>query len=227
MSELSKCEIISIIRTSKKYNNANFIFDEYPNGVTYITYILGDNKYKISVDDNWRRFNFKYSAYGYNMKSINVSLPKKNITSKKVLSKFREVVRNLIKMDNFIKIKEESFIKITPVIENFIRKEYSLGIISIIPNIYFPSTTYYARRRSRSSNFDVSKEKPENLKFLVSVSLNNGKVDYNLNFVYFPATKKLILEKKQETFLNFSKDVTKIIRSEKLKKLRINEEAAI
>jgi len=216
MAELSKYEMIDIIRTSKKYNNSNFIFDDD----SYITYVLGDKKYKISVDDNWRRLNLRYYAYGHNMKGIDVSIPKRNADSKKVLAKFREVIRNIIKMDNLIKIKEESLNKITPVIEDFLRKEYSLtGIISVIPNIYFPSTTYYARNRSRNSNFDVSKEKPENLRFNVSASLTEGKFQCDLNFIYLPASKKLVLEKKDEFFRNCSKDITKIIRSEKLKNL--------
>lgn len=230
MSELSKSQIIEIISTSKKYNNSNFIFDisNQNYGNSYVTYIIGERKYKISIDDNWKRLNMRYSAYGHNMKPIDVSFPKRNTDAKKILAKFREVIRNVIKVDAFLKIKEESMVKLTPVIENFIRKEFSLtGTFSIIPNITFPNTTYYVknRGRGRSSSFDVSKEKPENLRFNVSVSLTQGKFKYDLVFAYLPISKKLILERKEESFDNYSKDITKIIRSEKLKNLIKNEEA--
>lgn len=222
--EWTKYNIMNLICTSKKYNNSNFIFED-----DYVTYIIGDNKYKINILDQWSKITFSYSLYYENIKSIHVTITRNKCTAKKILSKFREVARNIEKLNVILTNKKLHTEKIKPVIKKYIMDEYSVELdFTKKENFNFrlnlPNTSFYSRHRSRSSSFDVTKEKPNKVWYKVALAFREGRCMYTFYFTFDSEKKKLSLEKREEEYNDCSKDVTKIIRSEKLKKLMLQNE---
>jgi hypothetical protein len=215
-------DIIDTIRNSKKYSSSNFIFEG-----DYINYVIGDIKYKISIQDDWKKLIFSYSQYKLNVKSIRVAISKKHATEKKVLSKFREVIRDINKLHIFLADKVEHHNKIEPIIKKYIEEKYSFIEPTFELRFSFPNSVYRVGRRVISTTFNVSKETPGKIMYEVLATGREGNFGYSLQFVYNVKEKKLVLHRKEETFTNLSKDATKIIRSEKLKNLIFKNEETI
>jgi phage-related protein len=222
---MNKEEIIQVLKSHKKYSS-NFRFEE-----DYIYFNIGGVEYKIDIWDNWKKFTFNFSYSKYSVKGIQAAFEKDKATNKRILSKFREVVKAISTLDVFLKKREEYLKKIEPAILSYIKEQFYLEEIQFdnmnnTLRMNFPKTSFIRRDRYKSSNFDPSKEKIGNkLVFDIFVTLKNvGYYYIDLNFVFRTDTNKLTLTSKNESYRALSKDITKIIRGEKLKKLMFSNE---
>ena len=217
-------EIKNIIKTSKKYSSPdNFIFK-----YDYLIYITNGNEYRISFYDGYSKLTFDYSIYKHGMRSVKVYISKK-YDEKKILSKFGEFIRYMNKMDKALSILNEQTNKVTPFIHNFIKNEYGLNdsIFKLDSNnfirLIFPKTTTLYRRRARKTDFDIRKEKLDNIKFNVYCSFEEGNFICSLKFYFDYKDNLVTLYEKEERYKSTSKDITRIIRNEKLKNIMSNE----
>lgn len=221
---MNKLEIIETLKTHKKYSS-NCRFEE-----DYVFYTIGNNEHKIEILDNWKKltFSFNYSKYG--VKEVQVTFEKEKANKKKALSKFREVIKSINTLDFFLKKREELVHKIKPAILSYIKEQFYIDNINFdgINNVFrmnFPKTCVLLRRRYRTTNFDPSKEKIENnLIFKPYVNFKDSGYNIRLDFIFRTETGKLILTTKEEEYSGLGKDVTKIIRGEKLKRLMFSNE---
>ena len=213
-------EIINTIKTHKKYSNSRFQFEE-----NCVWYTIGNKKYKIDIETGYSKMSFYHSGYNLNLRDIKVTIIKDKCNHIKALAKFREVIRNIDRLDVFLNNRQKHTDKIRPVILNYIKEQWFItpDLDDTKNNSYRVNfiNTDYTKRRRRNDSCDIS---TENVIYNIFVAIKDGKFYYSLQFRYNEETKKLTLHKKEEVFRDFSKDMTKIIRSEKLKKLMFNEE---
>lgn len=222
---MDKIEIIEILKSQKKYSSS-CRFEE-----DMIYYTISGNEYKIDIWDTYGDLIFYFNYSKYSVKEVQITIKKSKATRTKVLSKFREIVRSINTLDFFLKKREEHVSKILPIIISYIKEQFFLEevIFDSNNNIFrmnFPKTSVKRRRRYRTSSFDPTVEKIENkLIFEPYVNLKDGGFSINLYFTFREDTGKLILTSTDENYRGSGKDITKIIRSEKLKRIMFSEDA--
>jgi len=231
-------EIFNIITTHKKYSTPNFEFklDDYYSGS--LIYTIGDNKYKIIITNGYSKINFYYNHrdYNFNFKEIDVNIIKNTCNRTTILSKFREVIKNISKIDILLTNHKIHLEKILPIIKSFIKSQYHIDFDFEKEGEYkvssfrmkFPTTIWYGRRKRRQA-FDL---KSRLSSYDIDLLLESNSVNISFKFSYriLPEicystsentekfTEKLFLIHKKENFL-FQKNITKILRSEKLKNI--------
>jgi hypothetical protein len=221
---MEKQEIIDTIRTYKKYSGKNFFFSD-----DHVLYFINGKEYKIEINNYWSKLTFSYSAYMQNIIDCNITINKDKANIKNIRSKFREVVRYLDRLDIFLTNRQLHENKIKPVISEFIKKEWCIENAfedkeNIIFKINFPDFYVKGRRRGSSSRFNVLKENTENVRYNINLTFRSGQFNISLIYIYSAAEKKLLLQQKEEYYKEYTKDITKIIRAEKLKNLFIKNE---
>ena len=159
---------------------------------------------------------------------------RETLTEKKVLYTFGKLIKNINKLDSLLLKKEDIINKIKPIIVSILKKEYDFD--SFLPDLIFgednfkvkfPNSTKFYRRRSKSTSYNIEIEDPDKISYDITYRINERNLYVALHFNYSSISNKLILIKKEESYKNRSKDVTKIIRSEKLKKLMLTNEDSI
>ena len=210
-------EIIDIIKNCKHFLPLIMEINE-----NWFSYKIGKKKYILEITDDWKYFVFDSGLFKHNIKNIRVSISKKYATEKSVLSKFREVLRRINKFHQIICNKEEHIKKIEPIIKSYIKTNYFIET-DLNLNVNFPKSHYLVNGRYRTTAFDTNKENPENVKYSIFIVVTENKDDYHFQFQFNVKQKKLILLKKLVNYY-IAKDVTKIIRSEKLKNLMLTNE---
>jgi len=221
---MTTSEIFEIIKNHKRFSK--FSYDTY---FEYVLYTIGGNEYKITISDSSNKLTFNCDLYNIGMADIKIELCKYYTTTYKVLFKFGEVIRYL-KKANFFRIKRNSdTAKFKPEILSYIKNEHSLVFIensisnghhSGIFRVDFPQTCCHVRRKYKSGLFDVVKEKKTTeIKYKIYVSISNDIYwNHSFYFDYYSNTKKLILTLRTE-YYRIPINLTKVIRSEKLKNL--------
>ena len=219
---MQKEEIIDVIKNSKKYSTSNFEYDIVGN----ISYTIGNCKYLFQFQSDGKRVGFLHvPIYRLGIEPISVNLLRYQATEAKVLSKFDELIRTIKKLDTFLSIRENDINKIQPIIENYIKKEYEIDSTDkIVITVKFPQTVYKIGKKYRKTSFNIKKEKIRNIIYDVSVTNIDTFFSISLFLIYNNDTGKLTLKNKYESYTPGKKDITKIIRSEKLKRLMSYED---
>jgi hypothetical protein len=217
---MDKREIINILKAEKKYSGKNFEFIDSD----CVIYTIDDRKYDISCYDDWKTFSFIYSKYNYNIQQKKSSFIKKDADRKRILAKFREVVRYLNKLHIFLENKEKHLQIVTTAVNKYLKEEYYLENIDYnnkfnVFRMTFPKSSFTKNGRYKTTFFDPIKETPNKIIYNIFVVVYDFNVNYVLELIYNTETNKLILTRKEEKYNNSGKDITKIIRSEKLKKI--------
>jgi len=202
-------DIINIIKKSKKYSNECFTFTPY-----VIIYSIDDRKYKIEIDIFSNKFFFRYISYYHDISRIEVSLPKKGITERKVINAFGKIIKYLDKLNYILNKQIEISKKIENLIALYFKKEYNTDINSgNVFNFKFPSS--YKKGKTKSTRFDVITEDPNNINYLIFAVIGCNDTSFEFSFTYY--NNQLKLERKVERYKLL--DISRIIRGEKLRKL--------
>lgn len=223
---MDKQEIFEILKSQKKYSSS-CVFEE-----ENIFYTINGNRYQIEIWDRYSKLTFYFRYSKYNVREVQIGLVKEKANRKNVLSKFREIINSINKLDFFLKKREEYVNKIQPIILSYIKEQYYLNDIVFdgTNNIFrmnFPKTSILKRRRYRTTSFDTTVEKiDKNFIFEPHVEIKDSGYNINFCFTFKTETNKLTLTSVEENYRNIGKDITKIIRGEKLRKLIFLDEEA-
>lgn len=214
-------KVIEIIKKSKKYSKLNLIYDQYEDGIEYVT---NDNSFKVEIDD--LNYCFIYSNY-HNILYFKVKNQKMlwggNLDSKKVISKFGLIIKYLNKLDYVLIKLNEKKPKIISTISNIIKNEY--GFINENPFFKnfcifrFPMDRIRVRNRMKNVYFDILKNDLENIAYEIIVNFKKDDLDCNLKFNYLSSDNKITMIQNNFNYRNKSKNITNIIRCERLKQL--------
>ena len=233
---MTNIDIIEVLRNSKKYSTSEF---EYNSNSGVITYCIGDKRYIIGCYDKSNKFSFSYTNYSLKITDIEINFERRYTDTNKILSKFGETIRNIKKFNFFHSQLEEHTNKIKILLQSYIKQRYNIDIInfessltSSLPGAYllvsFPSTVYKSRNRWRRTSFDVRKEKEKRIIFYdVKLGVIKDMGYLSLTFNYNNSNGELTLLNVEETYKSRSKDISRIIRGEKLKRLTLLNENII
>ena len=229
-------EIIDVIIASKKYTNLSS--DKTSNVVNNrnsIIYNIGDKSYLIHIYDHV----FQYDHYSDDIKPIKIKLIKSyNIipSTTTILVKFGEMIKYIKKLHFFIINKDEQLLKFGPVMSKYIKNKYNYDFdqdntlyaekfLDTHPQFYFritfPKTKFYVRRRLKMSSFNVTKERKRLIDYDCFIRIKDGNYNLSLHANYCSSKSQIVINQIDEYYKSLSKDVTKIIRCEKLKNLML------
>ena len=144
------------------------------------------------------------------------------LTEKKILSKFGKIIKGINKLDSIICKRDEYILKIKPAISTFLKNEYDLDVIYNNTNfrITFPSSTKRIRKKWRNGPYDILMEDSEKITYDIYLFFKSDYLNCTMTFNYNVETNRLSINSKLDRYKIYSKDVTKIVRCEKLKKLK-------
>lgn len=221
---MRKGEIVDIIKKSSKFSKLNLEFNDYND---YIIFNINDKSYKIELFYNNGKYSFYYHDNKLGISPIEIKFNRINngsyVTEDKILSKFGEEIRAIQRLHEMCLIRKKDSEKVANLIRTYIKKEYQTDADFNYIRFSFPETFYKQGRIYRKRNFDFIKEKKiRNVKYEIVVFLKEDYRTIRLSLNYDNSIDKLTLTYKYENFEN--KDITKIIRSQKLKKIMFNEE---
>jgi hypothetical protein len=224
-------EVISIIKNHKKYSNFEFCNDY---SSIHVIYKIKEKEYKIDIIETLKKISFYYPIIDINGSSIHIIF-NKNVRCDTVLSKFRKIIKSIDLLDIVRRKREEFLAIIKPAIQNYIKKEflieYNFDTTSKKDfSLQYPRTVIAKGKRMLSSEFDITKETIESVNKLIYDMYVVFYIGNTTNCLYlrFDSEKnKLTLSQKSVVYDDYN-DITKIIRSEKLKMLMlINDEKII
>lgn len=219
-------EIIEVIKNDKRFSSYSYELRS-TSDLHCIVCTIGKNTYPILVDEKQNyKLNFICDLYRSGLSDIIVTLSRLNNSERYILSKFAEVVKFLKKADFFISKKNEHLSKVKPFILDFIKNEYSLEFdFSNKFNIFrfeFPQTCYRVRRKLKQEKFNVKKEKKTtNIEYKIYLSVSNDTF-FSHTFYFDYYVNNLVLTLRTENYRR-PIDLTRVIRSEKLKNLMLCE----
>jgi hypothetical protein len=219
-------EIIDVIRNDKRFSSYNYKID-FDSRLYSIECLIGKTTYKILVEEKQNyKINFVCDLYGNSLSDIVVVLSRTNCSERYILSKFSEVIKYLKKVNFFISKKNLHISKIKPFILDFIKNEYSLEFDDNKFNMFrfdFPQTCYRVRRKLKQERFNVKKEKKNtNIEYKIYVSVANDTFFSHTFYFDYVENNNLILTLRTENYRR-PIDLTRVIRSEKLKNLMLCE----
>ena len=221
-------EIIEIIKKDKRFSSYSYELSS-SSDFHCIVCTIGKNTYPIIVDEKSSyKLHFICDLYRSGLSDIIVILSRLNNSEKYILSKFAEVVKLLKKADFFISKKNEYSSKVKPIILDFIKNEYSLEYdFNNKFNIFrfeFPQTCYRVRRKLKSEKFNVKREKNgTKIEYKIYLSVSNDEYfSHTFYFDYYGENNNLVLTLRTENYRR-PMDLTRVIRSEKLKNLMLSE----
>lgn len=209
-------QVIKLIENTPKYNKLDLSF-HYNN----IHYKIDDEYYKIKLYSNYEKIEFQVNL-DCGLKTIRVPMLRYYLTEDKLILKFDSILRSIKKAHYIINKKYEHDIKINKAITKFIKSKF--GVVfgsneSDRVDIKFKSKSYRQQNGYyKTSKVDVLKEVIKRFSFEYDITYNFIDIDKNIYECRFSyKNSKLILEYYYKYYKN--KDVTNIIRSEKLKTL--------
>jgi hypothetical protein len=222
-------EIISVLRLSKKYSKSNFVYKDY-----YVIYIVdSDHSYKIEFYSSRGKFVFRADTYAIGVEPMKVSMVSDLLNEKKVLSGFGKVIKGVNKLNALLFKKNEILLSIKPVLALYVKKELNVNNFDIndpkVIGVKFPEHSKRIRNKWRNVPYDVETENPSNLNLKITLFVKEEFLNsqYTLYFNYSLPKNKLTLIRRDESHKSKTKDITRIIRSEKLKKLIFANENSI
>ena len=97
-------EVVDIIKNSKKYSESELVYLDYS-----FDYIIGDNKYSISITQESGKIIFNYINYNLSVKDIKVGVLRNvyrtsDSDEKIVLSRFAEMIRYIKKLNFYFTV---------------------------------------------------------------------------------------------------------------------------
>lgn len=202
---ITKEEVINIIKD--KFSNENFKYPEnsYGQDVLY-------KDQNISINITWRYVTL-YFTTPINMSNIQINMVRHKITKERILTKFRKMLRLIDKVDEVLKTLNSKKEEITRKVNLIIKNDYNTEADKVIIKLN-KSQKLIGRYRFRNVDYDVSiKDQKTYYEILASVHVGREKV--SLTFKYIDSN--LILLRRNESYQ--SKNISNIIRSEKLKSL--------
>jgi len=232
---MSDNEILDIIKT--KYNSKEFDY-HWDSSVLSVKY----HGYYFRISNTYGNINFRLSHPPVGYKSIETTMVKylgDNINDR-VLNNFSIMIRCIKKIEYFNKQKQECLDICEPLMLKFITDNYQLELnkenktinpynklvypdnINWHVQINLPKTIIFGRRRTRQTNFDLLKEKKRKLTYYINFKVNHEKITYLFDFTY-QSSENILHLISENIYYNEEKDISNIIRSEKLKKLMFNE----
>ena len=209
-----KEKVVEIIKQSKKYSKLNLLYEDDD----CIEYVTNDNSFKIEIDD--LKYSFTYMNYS-NMLHFKVKNEKSDLEAKKIISKFGLMIKYLNKLDcALIKINEKTT-KLITTIEKIIKSEYDSNILLTKNNfrIQFPMDRIRVRNKMKNVYFDLLKKDIENVTYEIFVNFKKDNLDCDLKFNYLLSDNKIVMIENISNYRNNSKNITNIIRCERLKQL--------
>lgn len=225
---MNRSDVIEVLKNSKKYSKLEYVHYNHNELIEYIVYHINEHEYKIEIYyDKRDNIIFCYDEYNSNVEKIKVLMVRKVLTEKTILSKFGKIIKNIKKLDLIICKRDEYVLKIKPAISTFLKNEYELDVIYNTTNfkITFPSSTKRIRKKWRNVPYDVLMEDSEKIIYDIYLFLKNDYFNCTMTFNYNVETNRLSIKSKLDRYKIYSKDVTKIVRCEKLKKLKnVSEE---
>jgi len=205
---MTKNEIFDSIKNSNyaKKLDLKFFNDDH------IVYTLNNSVYEIDIYSNYNKISFVCSKG--DVKKMRVGMYIDMLTSDKVVLRFGQIIRLIKKTDKFLIKKQKDSVIIKKAITKYIEKSFDCNDASI--SINFQKTKVYTRRSVKNIPFDPLNGDLLNPVYDINVRFSNDyDVYYYLTLLY---DKKLFLLSVKERFQK-GKNVTGIIRSEKLKSL--------
>lgn len=212
--------IIDVIRTSKKYSKSNFSY-EYDN----IFYNIDNFNYKINCYTENGKCCFTYERYSLNLMTIDVKFKNRyDLTEKKILSSFGKIIKYIKKVHKILLQTTEIKNKIIPILSSYLKDSYDIEMSNVDTDnislaIKLPSKTIRIRNKYRTVGFDVKVDNLDNIEYTINFIVKYNNTQYRLELKYVTSENKLALTNTSESYLNFSNDVTRIIRSEKIRRL--------
>jgi len=217
MIEEIRNDIEKDISKSKKYLKS-IIFDRQ--NINLIYFRPSEDLYTIEITELNKKIYFTCLTQFEDMKTISVEFSRESMLST-ILSKFKLIIKNIKKTDIFITKKQEHYNILLPIIINFIKTEYNIELNFTedknFLKLNFKKTEFYSNRKYRFTYFDVSKENISDISYNGYINISHENINYSLTFDYSISMNKLILHQKIECYDH--KDISKIIRSEKIKNL--------
>jgi hypothetical protein len=214
---MTHSEIVNIILTDKrlsKYNLKKSVSNDF------ILYTLDNVEYSIFISDNLYYFELVCGFVDYDIISKKVKILRKTKTSNTIVNSFKKIISNIDKYIFFKKNRDIDKIKIISSIKSLIYNMYMIDIDIFEDfnfSINFNKSTYLYRKKYVTTLFDVSKEKSASYNISLFVDTKSSKI--NFDFFYNTKNSQLYLNSYREEYCINSNDITKIIRSERLKKI--------
>lgn len=209
--------VSNVIRASKFYS-------KYDLEIKYdtIIYKTKNHSFTIYVEIDSYKIKFTSEFYRiYDIEPIKVTMENCRICENKVLLKFGEIIRNLNKVIFFLDKKEEHKKKIEPILVKYIKDKFDIDFYDNDKNhinLTFCRKSYYTKAgRYFSSNVDTRYEKKNKFDYHYDIYVNCVNEDFKIS-VKFRYTNKLIYVGFDKHYDN-KKNITNIIRSERLKNL--------
>lgn len=212
-------EIFDILKRSKKYSKSNFRYDynSYYD-INTITYFIKNREYQIYItSDNEHNYYFKYDNFEMSIKSISVKISK-NFSEKSIINNFSKFIKYINKLDTLIIKIDEILSKSKPIIKSYIKNEYNIQTDDCNIRIVLPKTSRIIYKKYKTTNFDVVIEDFNKINYDIYAVIKQDKIQYNFDFRYY-SDNKLSIIRRDINYRDLSNDITKIIRSEKLKKI--------
>jgi len=204
---------INTLKSSKKYSNSHF---EYINEYT-IYYTIGSNRYHISINYLFNKIIFSHQPNFFKIGKINIGFIRDKADKKRILSKFGLLVKNINKINNLILKTDEVTNKIKQLILSYFKINHNLEID--FDKIHFDINLSDTYRRRTGYGYDLGLIK-DNPIFNIVTSVNIDKeFSVMFHFNYSAMNNRLKIDRKEENYV--SKNISKIIRSEKLKKIEL------
>lgn len=195
----------------------NIIKEKYPSKYNFVD---GNILYKdrsINIFSSYRYVTFHFKTPS-NISNIEINMVRRKVTKERVLSKFRSMIRLIDKVDKIIETLNSKREEIAEKVDNFTKNEYGAEIDKIKITLN-KSQKPIGRYRYKNVDYDVSIKQKTFFEILVSINQNLGRDKVLLTFKY--VDPNLILLRRTESY--HSKNISNIIRSEKLKSLFYNE----
>lgn len=208
----AKDEVINSIKKSKNYLKYKLNFDEQNQKIIYT---LNNKNYTFFITSDWKQYSLTCSHYS-DIKHMVVSIKKDTISDEKINQALSKLIKWINSTENFF-IRTESHIKkLNKIISTYIKRNYKTDLTEFKINISVKKDVKYRGKKTETiSPFDTRKNIAE-IKYDISTNfLTKEETIVFLNFLYEKGVLTLI--KEDERFNR--KDISKIIRAEKLKNL--------
>lgn len=207
---MNRGEVIESIKKSKNYLKYKITFDEKNDKFIYN---LNDNKYEFFIQTDTYKYSLTCSYYT-DIKNMIVSINKKSISDEKINLSLLKLINWINSTNKFLKRKEIHIKKLNKIITSYVKRNYKTeSTINLIVDI--KKDVKHSRRKPKYIPFDTRKNITE-INYEISTSfIDIDDTTIYLTFLYEKGV--LTLTRIEERFSQ--KDISKIIRAEKLKNL--------
>lgn len=212
-------EIVDTILTHKSLSK----YDLKLSGSDIIEYKLDDAVHKIFLFDYLSKVRLTYSVNNSNGQGVIFTISKRSKTQETIVRNFKKIIKGIGRVQYFIKKLEYDTDKIVPRIQSYIKNNYDIDVnlkdnfTSNTLSINFCDSILKYRKNNIITGFNFLVEKEANYNIYVSVKDVN--FDVSLELVYHSNNDELMLMSKYDIYKNLFNDITKIVRSERLKKI--------